>query len=295
MNTIQLKSFITVARTNSFSAASHLLYLSQSNVSKHIISLEKEFGEKLFYRQGRTIELTEFGIYFQEKAISIMDSYNKSKEKAKHLNDLHTKTLRVTTIPVLYDSDFIDLFESFKKTYEDTTLILTEEEPSDVINSIKSEQYDYGIIRDFYNDIHQFETIPFIKVHLVALVSKNHPLSKRKKINLLDLKDETFVSVYHESRLPAHTIQCCQSVGFTPNIGWYLRRLYNVYNYVTKGKGVALVFTHKNKIPLHAYNDMVELELEQEFTSDFLLIRNRNYSVCSASKEFERHLTANYK
>ena len=44
MDNIQLKCFISVARTLSFSEAARRNYVSQSTVSRYIRDLEKEFG-----------------------------------------------------------------------------------------------------------------------------------------------------------------------------------------------------------------------------------------------------------
>lgn len=54
----QLKSFLAVVKHNHFTLASQELFISQSSISKHIKSLEKEIGIELFKREHRTITLT---------------------------------------------------------------------------------------------------------------------------------------------------------------------------------------------------------------------------------------------
>ena len=67
MDHIQLKCFISVARTLSFSEAARRNYLSQSTVSRYIKDLEKEFGVKLFERTRREVSLTNEGRRFNKK------------------------------------------------------------------------------------------------------------------------------------------------------------------------------------------------------------------------------------
>lgn len=294
MNTAQLKSFLAVVETNSFSEAAYSLYLSQSNVSKHIIALEKEFGLKLLNRHGRNICLTEFGQYFKKEAEAILASYSKIKEKATQLQDLQTKTIRVVTIPILYNSAFNSLFETFKTTYSDVKLHLREKEPGEVIVNMRNGDYAYGIVRDFYGDISELDAIPIVKTHLSAIVPKGHRLAERKIISLSELKDEKFISVYEESRIPAYIIKCCQSVGFTPNIELSLRRIANVYDYVGNGKGVSLMLYHSIENPDLNYKNVVKLELEEKFESKVLLVRNKDYEVCEASKKLEDFLSSVY-
>jgi LysR family transcriptional activator of nhaA len=53
--------FWTVAREGSILAASTKLYVSQPTISAQIKALERSFGQPLFTRRGRRLELTELG------------------------------------------------------------------------------------------------------------------------------------------------------------------------------------------------------------------------------------------
>ncbi len=59
--TDQLETFVTVARTGSFTRAAELLYRSQPAVSLQIKRLEDQLGSDILSRRGRSIELTESG------------------------------------------------------------------------------------------------------------------------------------------------------------------------------------------------------------------------------------------
>ena len=63
----KIKVFMTIVEQGSFSEAARLLSLSQSVISFHLDSLEKELGVVLFKRHGRTIEISEIGNNFYEK------------------------------------------------------------------------------------------------------------------------------------------------------------------------------------------------------------------------------------
>jgi DNA-binding transcriptional LysR family regulator len=57
----KIEVFLAVADAGSFSRAARRLSLSQSAVSFHVDTLERELGTSLFRRQGRTISLTPEG------------------------------------------------------------------------------------------------------------------------------------------------------------------------------------------------------------------------------------------
>ena len=57
----QLETFVSIARTHSFSRAAVLLGLAQPTLSGRIAALESELGSQLFVRHGHTLELSETG------------------------------------------------------------------------------------------------------------------------------------------------------------------------------------------------------------------------------------------
>lgn len=58
---VQLRTFLTVAQTLSFTQAGHRLELGQSTVSQHVRKLEEATGRQLFARDTHSVVLTEDG------------------------------------------------------------------------------------------------------------------------------------------------------------------------------------------------------------------------------------------
>jgi DNA-binding transcriptional LysR family regulator len=78
----KMRIFLEVVRQGGFRKTGRQLGMSQSAVSFHIDSLEKELGVSLFQRQGRTIALTEAGRFLQQRleplerdARGVMDAF----------------------------------------------------------------------------------------------------------------------------------------------------------------------------------------------------------------------------
>src|SRR5260370_36108688 len=64
MDLLQLRYFRIVARLEHMTQAAQELYISQSSLSKTIAHLERELGVSLFNRQGRQIQLNQYGKAF---------------------------------------------------------------------------------------------------------------------------------------------------------------------------------------------------------------------------------------
>lgn len=62
----QLRYFIAVADTLSFSRAAESVYLSQSALSRQVMDLEREVGLPLLHRSTRQVELTDAGRALQK-------------------------------------------------------------------------------------------------------------------------------------------------------------------------------------------------------------------------------------
>lgn len=72
MDVSLLRTFLDVAGTGSFDAASERLFVSQSAASLRIQRLEEDLGQTLFLRSRARAELTTSGVEFQHCAISLL-------------------------------------------------------------------------------------------------------------------------------------------------------------------------------------------------------------------------------
>lgn len=76
MNLNQLKYFLAIVKTGSFSNAADDMYISQSSMSKQIKALETELGVDLFKREHSKVYLTEIGAEFAKYAEMTIKQHN---------------------------------------------------------------------------------------------------------------------------------------------------------------------------------------------------------------------------
>lgn len=97
MDTQNLKAFMLVAETGSFSSAAEKLHLTQPAVSKRIALLEQQLGSELFDRIGRTIDLTEAGRSLLPHARAISHQLIAAEQAVRDLSGEVTGRLRLAT------------------------------------------------------------------------------------------------------------------------------------------------------------------------------------------------------
>ena len=75
----QIKYFVTVVDTGSFTEAAEECFISQSAISQQILSLEKEIGVQLLQRSTRRFTLTEAGKYLYSNGKKLLGEIEKLK------------------------------------------------------------------------------------------------------------------------------------------------------------------------------------------------------------------------
>lgn len=73
MNMTRLQYFVAVSETGSFSRAAAALHMSQSALSRQVLLLENELGQRLLERTGRGVQATESGLALLVHAHAILD------------------------------------------------------------------------------------------------------------------------------------------------------------------------------------------------------------------------------
>lgn len=85
MNEADLRTFLTLADTESTRDAAALLVVNQSNVSRALARLEREVGAELFARHGRRLALNRAGAAFREEAVSIVAAYEAGRSRVRRV------------------------------------------------------------------------------------------------------------------------------------------------------------------------------------------------------------------
>jgi DNA-binding transcriptional LysR family regulator len=95
MTLVQLRHFLSLARTGSFARSASELFLTQPALSRSIRALEDELGQPLFDRVGRRSELTPFGHQTLTRARELVLAADDLKDAARRAGEGDDGVLRV--------------------------------------------------------------------------------------------------------------------------------------------------------------------------------------------------------
>lgn len=268
MDTQYLREFVVLAECMSYSEAAARLFISQSSLSKHIMSLEKEIGQTLFNRSTRNIALSDAGHIFLHYATQmvLLDEDSRNALDAYASRREHTVTLAVMQNPEYYD--LAKYVVGFRNINPMLTLNLVEEDEAGMLALYNSKQVN--LIATFKPDMNKVDCnfLPMVKDSVVAIVHPDNPLAKKHKITLNDLRHERLILPKRNSTVSRVILEAFRRAGIIPDI-FYEGSSIGGADLVKEGLGTSLHAREFAKTLISKLSDevgLVMVELEQEIT-----------------------------
>ena len=288
MDIVQLKYFVSVAESGSFSEAAEIMFSAQSTVSKQIASLEKELNVQLFDRSKRKVALTVYGEVFLAHARKIIDNYNSMiKEIASISTQDNSKAIiRATTAMLPYN--IISIVASFKKECEWADIHVEEFESEDILKMLKDNECDLAFFRVGKFDEDAYEKLPILTEKFVAILPANHPLAKENSISLAQLSNENFIFCRQNTGLHRNSVSACHTMGFNPNIIATSNHASNIFEMVAMNMGVSLLLKRGAEYAMtdHFADKVSIVPLKETFTIEVALARYKKHNHTKASIAF---------
>lgn len=190
MEIMQLRYLIMIVESNfNISLAAKKLYTSQSAISQMIINFEKDNSVPLFIRErGRLRALTPFGKVMYQYALKIISLYDEMNDVIGQETQSQLNSVLRVGIPELILTVYFEKFiMEFLKKYPMVRLEIYEEGSKDIARMLEQHELDFAILVEPTNlNSSNYNIDPLIKDELVAFMSENNPLAKKKVISWED-------------------------------------------------------------------------------------------------------------
>lgn len=198
----QLKYAVEVANKSSISRAAKGLYISQPSLSNAIRDLENELNIHIFIRTNKGISLSNEGRIFLQSARHIVQEAESIENRYKG-----NQTQKYFSISAQHYAFVLRAFAVLMKQVADTDaeydLHIREAEMMQVIDDVAASRSEIGIIyTGIYGEADTKRLIngknlmlcELFTSEIYVLLNKKHPLSKKEKICVLELKNYPYVS-----------------------------------------------------------------------------------------------------
>lgn len=251
MDIRHLRSFVAVAREQSYTRAARRLGVAQPALSQQIQALERELGVVLIERSNRTSGLTEAGAGLLTRAERILLEVQDAVHEMEAHAGLRTGTVRIgCALQTLLEGRLPSLLASFHARQPGIRITFREIHTRQVFELLQRGEVDLGLVhlgkvertvvgmRAASRDL---SLAHLFSEPLVVIVSPHHRLASHGSIGLEDLRDETLVAFRPGATIRKMVALAAKRCGFVPKIGFTTANLGTVRAFVSAGLGVALV------------------------------------------------------
>ena len=237
----QIKSFLAIVKYNHFTLASQELYISQSSISKHIKSLEKELGVELFNRQHRSVRLTEAGEEFYKFASKSMTNYNNILLDMKKYSCEESSSISIGVIDTMVEYGFASLIGDFQKQYPNIQVDIIERSNSKIIEYLSDSIVNLGFINSHYEHKNMLILQKIIDDDLVLVTSGNHIFSSKTTVDIFDTAKEKYICVNGDYYLHNVFLNTWGNLNYFPNTLYIDSQTKTLLALVSENIGITLL------------------------------------------------------
>ena len=190
----QLRAFIMVCQSGSYSLAARRLGLSQPSVYKSARSIEIEFDKKLFRPSSAGVDPTPKAREFARYASIALSEIERAQEEVQEHQGKMAGRLAIGTLPLIRTKVLPDSVTSLLTEYPDAKIQIFDGVYSDLLDSLRHGELDFiiGALRDPL-PVKDIEQELLFTDGLSVLVRTNHPILNVKKPSLEHLSQLNWI------------------------------------------------------------------------------------------------------
>lgn len=181
MNVTQLRAFVSVVETGSFSASAKQAGVSQPAVTMQIKALEADLGVTLLERGYHRVGLTEAGKTLLPHARRVLEDIVRAREEIAALSDSLTGRLAIVASTTPGDYVIPRLLGEFLERNPQVQVEITVGDSAQAVDSVESGRADMGVCgAETHSAKATFEEAG--QDEIVVISAPDHPLAQRAQV-----------------------------------------------------------------------------------------------------------------
>jgi LysR family hydrogen peroxide-inducible transcriptional activator len=237
----QLRYFCAVVRAGSFTRAAEQMGITQPSLSQQIQALEKQIGTPLFERLGRSVRLTAYGEALRQPAMEILQQVAEAESSLANLQGGVRGRLRVGVIPTVMPYLVAPQVTEFLKRFPDLDLQLVEDVTPALVESLQAGDLDIAVSGLPLRRNPDIVCCELLREPLYLAVAQNHPLARKRAVNLHELKNERFLLLKEGHCLRHDVLVACTRAQTELHAVFEANHLESIFRLVRAAFGLTLV------------------------------------------------------
>jgi len=236
----QIRYFIAIADGGSFRQAAFNLNVTQPTLSTQISTLEETLGLQLFERTRAGTTTTVAGRELLLNARRIMEEVQGLSGKAESLSGGGMGTHRMGVTPTLGPYLLPHILSPIHAKHQSLRLYVREGAPSDLEIGLVNSQYDF-ILSTLPINSSELVVMPLFREPLKLIVSRDHKLANKVRINRMDLLGEEVLTIGEHHLFHRQITELCERVGAQVRRDYEGTSLDTLRHMVVMGMGAAFL------------------------------------------------------
>jgi LysR family hydrogen peroxide-inducible transcriptional activator len=251
----QLRYFLAVAETGSFTAAARRCNVAQPSLSVQIAKLEAEMGGSLLERARKGARLTRRGEVFRPRAAEVLRQLEAARLESEDLEGLARGRVSLGCMPTTGAYLLPRLLKAFGRAHPEIRLELREESSPVLAALVRDREVDLAIVDEAGLGPGLSSEALFSEPLLLA-VPPGHPLAKRKRLALGALRGEPLILMKPGHGFRRIVLDALARAGVEPRVVHESGEIETIQALVEAGLGLALVPSMVRKVRGPAYLDL---------------------------------------
>ncbi|MFH8787047.1 LysR family transcriptional regulator [Streptomyces roseoverticillatus] len=252
----QLRYFVCIVEEGGFTRAADRLHMAQPGLSAQIRQLEKELGQPLLDRSGRSVTPTEVGRAVLPYARAALAA----AESVRQTVDAYTGLLRgrvrlgLVSGATSHAFDIAALLADFHDAHPSVEAALTEDTTERMLAALLTGELDIAVLgtaEEVPPPGIAFQTV--IDVPLVAVVAPGDPVLDHgdgTSVPLADLRDRPLICLPRGTGVRAALERGCAQAGFRPRVAFEAAAPHVLSRLAARGLGIAVLPAGEDESPL---------------------------------------------
>mgnify|MGYP000741498018 CR=1 FL=1 len=189
----QIKYVLASAKTLNFTKAAVNCNVSQPALTKAIKTLETQLGSPLFHREGKRIQLSEFGRSMLPHLQLIMEEADEVQSLADNVQLLNGVQVRLGVMSTVGHVRLSRFLAKYQKDYSGVEVSISEASLPELKTQLENGDLDLAILNPLDSLWEGFNKIELYRERYIVIIPPGHPLAEQNVIKLSDLSGLPYV------------------------------------------------------------------------------------------------------
>lgn len=283
----QLRTFVSLARTGSFTATAKEVFITQSAVSHSMRALESELGCRLLNRVGKRTTLTLEGEQLLRYANRIIADMTAARESLDQLGKWGETRLRVGASISACQYLLPGVLREFKKTHPKCRITLEPGDTPALIEAVREQRLDLALaLAPQREPALEFQRL--FADELMFIVPPQHPWVEAGGVARPEISKQSFILYSRNSQTFRAVESYFREEGITLNAAMELGSIDTIKELVRIGMGISVLATWIAREELKA-GSLVALPLgRRKLRREWGILHGKEHTLSLVEAEFVR-------